>query len=222
LNRHQSVDVVIVGRGGGSLEDLWAFNDENVARAIVASRIPVVSGVGHEVDITIADLVADQRAATPTAAATLVVPDQHEVRQWLRRSQQQLAVALRRQAALQIERLQSLRRSYGLQRPQRLIDDCRQRLLDSVSELQRAMDTSIALRQRSLEARSAQLRALSPRGVLERGYTYCVDEETGELVAAAIGTRPDQPVRLHFFDGAVRAQLRGQAVPATPRRKDNP
>ena len=219
LNRHQSVEVIIVGRGGGSLEDLWAFNDETVARAIVASTIPIVAGVGHEVDTTIADLVADQRAATPTAAAALVVPDQREVRQWLRSSQQRLAVALRRQSELQTERLQTLRRSYGLQRPRRLINDFRQQLDDASSELIRNMQTTLELRRRSCDGQSAKLQALSPRGVLERGYSYCVDEESGQVVALAAKTGEQQNVRLHFADGSVRGQLMGQLETMPPQQK---
>ena len=99
LNRVRAVDVIIVGRGGGSLEDLWAFNDERVARAIAASHAPIVSAVGHEIDVTVADLVADRRAPTPTAAATLVVPDRRQLTQWLDQTALTLRAAVIRPAA---------------------------------------------------------------------------------------------------------------------------
>src|SRR2546430_4311248 len=113
LNRLADVDVVIVGRGGGSLEDLWAFNDEVVARAIAASTVPVVSAVGHEVDFTIADFVADARAPTPTAAAALVVPDREEAAAGLARAEAALRRALARRVAVARERVAGLERALG-------------------------------------------------------------------------------------------------------------
>jgi exodeoxyribonuclease VII large subunit len=128
LNRLGGVDVMIVGRGGGSLEDLWAFNEEVVARAIVASRVPVVSAVGHEVDFTIADFVADARAPTPSAAAALVVPDRRELAEQMVRLDASLRSALGRRAATVRERLARLER--GLGDPQRRVADLALRMDD--------------------------------------------------------------------------------------------
>jgi exodeoxyribonuclease VII large subunit len=216
LNRHHSVDVIVVGRGGGSLEDLWAFNEERVARAIAASEIPVVSGVGHEVDTTIADLVADERAATPTAAAALLVPDQREVKGWVQDVRQRLAVALRKRSEMERLRLQVVQRSYGLRRPQLLIAECRQSLDDAVARLHTAHQSALESQKQSWLALVAQLRALSPRSILERGYTYCVDSATGEVVPRATKTRVAQDLLLHFADGTVSTQV--MAKPPTPPR----
>lgn len=207
LNRHHSVDVIIVGRGGGSLEDLWAFNDERVARAIAVSEIPVVSGVGHEVDTTIADLVADQRAATPTAAATLLVPDQHDVKAWLQDTRQRLALALRKRSELERLRLQALQHSYGLRRPQLKIAESRLRLDDAAARLDSVLQSSLQSQKKAWAALAAQLRALSPQGILERGYTYCLDSTSGAVVARAASTQAKQNLLLHFADGTVPAQV---------------
>jgi exodeoxyribonuclease VII large subunit len=130
MNRRNDVDVLIVGRGGGSIEELWAFNDEGVARAIVSSGIPVISAVGHETDVTIADFVADVRAATPTAAAELAVPHHLEWRERIQKQEQRLHRLLRIKLVEQRKRLDQLQFSYALRRPQRRLDDARQRLLD--------------------------------------------------------------------------------------------
>jgi exodeoxyribonuclease VII large subunit len=214
LNRHHTVDVIVVGRGGGSLEDLWAFNDEQVARAIAASEIPVVSGVGHEVDTTIADLVADQRAATPTAAAALLVPDQHDVKVWVQDARQRMAVALRKRSELERLRLQAVQRSYGLRRPQLLIAECRQRLDDAVASLHAAHQSALELQKHKWTALVAQLRALSPRGILQRGYTYCVDSSTGKVVPRASETTVAQDLLLHFADGMVPTQVTAKLPPS--------
>jgi exodeoxyribonuclease VII large subunit len=218
LDRHAEVDVIVLGRGGGSLEDLWAFNEEAVARAIAALHIPIVSGVGHEVDTTIADLVADARAATPTAAAAMVVPDRQEVHTWLQGVQRRLATALRRRSEQQATRLRSLLRSYGLRRPQLLIADFRRRLDERQERLGRAVHRLFEQRRDRQQGLAAQLRTLSPRGVLERGYTYCVDATSGHVVARADATHDDQDVRLHFADGVMPARMR-PASNGSPRAK---
>jgi exodeoxyribonuclease VII large subunit len=154
LNRGESLDVLIVGRGGGSLEDLWAFNEEVVARAIAASRLPVVSAVGHEVDFTIADFVADARAPTPTAAAALVVPDQEEALAGLVRAAGGLRAGLVRRTKLSGERLAALERRLG--DPRRRVADVRQR----VDELGAR---SLAALRRRLDWERRELRDLSGR-----------------------------------------------------------
>jgi exodeoxyribonuclease VII large subunit len=216
LDRHAQVDVIVLGRGGGSLEDLWAFNEEIVVRAIAAMRIPIVTGIGHEVDTTIADLVADARAATPTAAAALVVPDRQEVHKWLQKERRRLAVALRRRSAHEAERLRALRRSYGLRRPRRLIADFQRRLEERRETLRRTLQRNIVQRREQYRNVAAQLRMLSPRGILQRGYTYCVDATTGQVVPRAASTRDGQDVRLHFADAVVPARLHHESAPTRP------
>ena len=161
------VDVIIVGRGGGSIEDLWAFNEERVARAIAASPVPVVSAVGHEIDVTLADLAADCRAATPTAAAALVVPDGSQLQHHLTRRAESLAVALRLQLRRRRERVAALGRL--LRDPRRTLQ--RQRLrIDELGERgSRAVRTSLRAARARVVAAAERLHALSPLAVLERG-----------------------------------------------------
>lgn len=171
LNRHSQVDVIIVGRGGGSLEELWAFNTEEVARAIAASGIPVISAVGHETDITIADMVADLRAPTPSAAAELAVP----VRQELKLDLQQLEARLRKSLSLQIQhkrqRLDSLKGIGPLSNPFWRIDQNRQRL-DSLSErLEQGITRFVSDKNGILNLLAAKLDLLSPLAILGRGYS---------------------------------------------------
>ncbi|HZP44004.1 MAG TPA: exodeoxyribonuclease VII large subunit [Candidatus Binatia bacterium] len=160
LNRLPDVDVLIVGRGGGSLEDLWAFNEEVVARAIVASRIPVVSAVGHEVDYTIADFVADVRAATPTAAAQLVVPDRTELARSVRAAEERLATALVRRVARARERVAALERALG--DPQRRVRDLVLRVDDLAARARQALVRRVAWDRRELEGLAERLGRTGP------------------------------------------------------------
>jgi exodeoxyribonuclease VII large subunit len=170
LCRLADVDVLIVGRGGGSLEDLWAFNEEPVARAIAAATVPVVSAVGHEVDVTIADFVADARAPTPTAAAALVVPDVEEVRATLDRACDALGVALTRRMAHARQRLAALER--GLGDPQRRLADVALRIDELAARARRGLVARVEWDRRELAALAARLERGGPaarlRAAVER------------------------------------------------------
>jgi exodeoxyribonuclease VII large subunit len=166
-----AIDVLIVGRGGGSLEDLWPFNEECVAQAIYASRIPVVSGIGHEDDLTIADMVADCRALTPTEAAERVVPDRTEVLQWLEGLEGRLRALLRRSLDLAKTRLDDLVHRPCLRRPLDRIRDSERLLDDWAGRMERAIKQRLLQAQRALEAGAARLESLSPLNVLGRGYS---------------------------------------------------
>ncbi|RME25071.1 MAG: exodeoxyribonuclease VII large subunit, partial [Deltaproteobacteria bacterium] len=159
LGRDGRVDVIIVGRGGGSQEDLMAFNDEAVARAIAASPVPVVSAVGHETDVSIADLVADVRAATPSHAAELVVPERDALRAWVDEQAQRLDAAMRRDLRRRREQLDRLR--LGLRHPGRRVDEARIRCDDLWTRLVQAAERDIDRRRRRLAATSGRLDALS-------------------------------------------------------------
>ena len=221
------VEVVIVGRGGGSMEDLWAFNEECVARAIAACPVPVISAVGHETDFTIADFAADARAATPSNAAELAVPDRQETLEALRLMRRQLDQQAQR--ALQHARLRMMRAEKRLevQRPEHRLDELHQRLalcrmrLDRATEarvadlfpqvslhrlrLDHAMDAALRLRQEQLAHGRARLRAVNPRGVLKRGYALVLSGE--KVITSAAKARQNERMSLLFGDGSVPISL---------------
>lgn len=187
VHRLPDVDVVICGRGGGSLEDLWAFNEEVVARAIAACRLPVISAVGHEIDVSIADLVADVRALTPSEAGERVVPDRAEVRRVLVNLQQRLATGLTNRAKQARLKLDGLAARRVIARPFQRVHDELTRLDDLDSRLRRAVRLRSVDAKQQLDLAAATLDALSPLKVLGRGYSITRRTESGELVTA-----PDQ------------------------------
>ena len=184
LNDYSDVDVIIIARGGGSLEDLWAFNDERVARAITASRVPVVSGVGHEVDFTIADFAADVRAPTPSAAAELAVPDRAELQAALHRQWMRLAGVLQRRLA---ERRQSLANlAQDLQRisPLGRTQSLRQRVDELFQVSSVRLGHLLALRRERFNGLVGRLVTLSPFATLERGYAIVRHKDTRRVVTS--------------------------------------
>ncbi len=211
LDAEEEVDVILLIRGGGSIEDLWAFNDEALARAIVASRLPVVSGVGHETDFTIADFVADLRAPTPSAAAELVAPDLAELDQTIGLARARLTELQRGRLAQLQGCLDSGRRNLALLSPQRELATQRQRLDDQELRLQRAW----AGAQGRLAARLAQARAAlgaaDPRAILQRGYAILTQAGDGKRVT---GVKEAQ------VGDALLAQLRDGDLPLRVEDRD--
>jgi exodeoxyribonuclease VII large subunit len=205
ITRVAEVDVLIVGRGGGSLEDLWAFNDERVARAIAAARVPVVSAVGHEIDMTIADLVADRRAPTPTAAATMVVPDQRELATWLGRMTIGLRAGVLRQITRQRERLGAHARH--LRDPRQVLKALQLRVDELSERALRAMTARVRSARQQLRGGAERLQALSPLAVLERGYSIARAAD-GTVIRDAGNLKTGDPLRLTFARGkaAVRVE----------------
>jgi exodeoxyribonuclease VII large subunit len=208
MNAWGGVDLLIVGRGGGSLEDLWAFNEERVVRAIVASRIPVVSAVGHEVDVTLADLAADVRAPTPSAAAELAVPLRAQVAERLAAGARALSRALVRSVDARRERLARLSRSYGLRAPAHRVREAIQTLDDARRRIAAAARAPLERRAAALAASAARLQALSPLAVLERGYAVVRREPGGAVVRDAAGLAPGDRIAVRFARGGCRAEVR--------------
>jgi len=194
-------DVLVVGRGGGSLEDLWCFNEEPVVRAIHASRIPVVSAVGHEIDVTLSDLVADVRALTPSEAAALVVPSAEEIRAGLDGMRGRLAAALRGRAADARSKLESLARHHVFRRPFDLVHDLARELDDLEMRAQRAIAFQMTRHQDRLAALAARLESLSPLGVLARGYSLTQRTADGQLVADAATLAIGDEITTRFAQG---------------------
>lgn len=173
FNEYREIDVLIVGRGGGSLEDLWAFNEEKVARAIYASQIPIISAVGHEVDFSISDFVADRRAATPSAAAEMVVADRKELSGILVYFQEKMIQNILQQIKNYRNELQNLKKSYAFRRPEDLIFQKMQRLDEISRLLVSEINHRLTLQQQNLTSRQQQLRSLNPLEILRRGYSIC-------------------------------------------------
>lgn len=201
LNARAEVDVILLIRGGGSIEDLWAFNDEALARSIAASRLPVVSGVGHETDFSIADFVADLRAPTPSAAAELVAPDMGELRQAVVNARARLEELQRARLALLSDRLGASRRSLAHLSPVRELATLRQRLDDQELRLQRAWRTSHSRLAARLAQGSAALGAADPQAILQRGYAILTQGRDGARVISVDSARVGDALLAQLRDG---------------------
>ena len=199
------VDVIILARGGGSLEDLWPFNEEMVARAIYASHIPVISGVGHETDVTIADLVADVRAPTPSAAAEIAVPDARECREQVWGLSQRLRSATQAELNQKRSQLDYLENSLRRASPALAIHEHRQRIDDMLRHAAMYLGHWQQLRRERLRGLEQQLSTLSPRAVLERGYSLCWDLETQKLVRSVRQVQTGDSLRIEVSDGPFQA-----------------
>jgi exodeoxyribonuclease VII large subunit len=195
------VDVIVTGRGGGSLEDLWAFNEEAVARAIVASPIPVVSAVGHEIDVTIADLAADKRALTPSEAGELVVPQRTDVLSDIAHLGERMESAVREALRRRRVTLGALAGSRALVRPFELVLDRRRRLDELSQRVSAAMQRRIERASHALEALSAHLDALSPLKVLGRGYSVTRLQSNGQIVRTADDVQVGERIETLLAEG---------------------
>ena len=208
------VDVVLLVRGGGSIEDLASFNDEQLARAIRSCPVPVVVGVGHETDYTIADFAADVRAATPSMAAEMAVPDLADLRRLVLERRQRLGLAVTHEVAAKQERMRSARERLGRQSPVRRLPELRQRLDDRQERLGVALRAGIERGRRALEGERRRLEALSPMAVLGRGYSLARDER-GAVVMSVAGLAPGRRLTTVFADGSVVGEVL-EVHPSTP------
>ena len=205
-NRYRVADLVITGRGGGSIEDLWAFNDERVARAIAESEIPVISAVGHEPDFTISDFVADLRAATPSNAAELAVPDQTELRQELAAKQTLLLTLMQKRLKAERQHVAVLAGSRSLRDPMNYLND-RRMLTDYLQRrLNAAAQREVSASRERFVRLTAKLDAMSPLKVLGRGYSFARDER-GSVVRSVHQLAVRETLRLEFADGCANAQI---------------
>jgi len=211
VNHLNSADLIITGRGGGSIEDLWAFNDEGVARAIFRSKIPVISAVGHEPDVTIADFVADLRAATPSNAAELAVPDSTELRARLLNAERFFLTNMLQQIARGRQRLELICSKRVISRPDGYINECRLYL----DRLQQRIHGSAERRVSSLRERfvksTASIDAMSPLRVLSRGYSITQNEDGAVIKDSATLNRGDR-LRIRLAKGGVRCLVEDTEV----------
>ena len=205
-NYYRLADLLIVGRGGGSIEDLWAFNEEVVARAIYDSQIPVISAVGHEPDVTISDFVADLRAATPSNAAELAVPDQDALRQTLDGYSAAMVSSLQRQLYNARRHLKVLSESPALQSPESYIQQRKKALQLLQNRLISAEIQQINRKKQRYIGLTAKLDAMSPLKVLTRGYAMTQGED-GSLIRSVKDVTPNQPVTVSLADGKFTATV---------------
>lgn len=205
-NRFRLADLLIVGRGGGSIEDLWAFNDERVAYAIYESEIPIISAVGHEPDVTIADYVADLRAATPSNGAELAVPDRESLMQNLDALNAAMGTALNRQLKLCTQRLDALAASPALRSPTGYLDQKQKDLTLLQNRLSGSQERLLAQRNQRFVGCVAKLDAMSPLKVLSRGYAMAQGED-GRVLRSVSQTELGQKITVRFSDGSVSATV---------------
>ena len=207
LNEHGEADVIIVGRGGGSIEELWAFNEEVVARAIARSRIPVISGVGHETDFTIADFVADYRASTPTAAASAAVPDIADWQADIRAYQIDLSTLIEGYFSEKHEELALAARDLQRLNPQFQLDRLRQRLDDTTALMQTRIEHILTLRGERLHGVAMQLHALSPLLTVARGYAVARRDADQHIITSVQQVQPGDDLTIQVTDGHIHAKV---------------
>ena len=207
-NRYRVADLIITGRGGGSIEDLWAFNDERVARAIYDSELPVISAVGHEPDVTIADYVADVRAATPSNAAELAVPDYAEMMETLRGFDIRRAQAIRKKLSELSSRLNDIKSRRVMQSPTGYVDTKRMELDHITDRLFAAAQHTISDKRRGHVSLASSLEAMSPLKVLSRGYA--IAEDSGGCVLRSVErVKSGDEVRVELTDGSLNCRVEG-------------
>lgn len=206
LNREPGMDVIIVARGGGSLEDLWAFNDERVVRAVAASHVPIISGVGHETDFTLTDFAADLRAPTPTAAAEQAVPDQMDVRERLLGTQRRLKDALSGIAREEKLNLAEINRKLSQASPLMRVRSDRQRLDELAGRSLTGLQHSFEIKKTQTYGLDQRLKALNPYGVLKRGYAI-VTNGADEIIRSVDQTFQNDALTIRICDGVVPARV---------------
>ena len=206
LNKIKDIDVIILGRGGGSLEDLWCFNEEVVARAIFKSKIPIISAVGHETDFTISDFVADCRAPTPSAAAELAVPDKNELISNINHLRERLLIKVKRTLDFKKQSLESIRDRPIFKRPLDFINQYLQQIDDLISRSSRAILNSLKLKKNGLEIINATFQSLNPKAVLSRGYSIATIN--GKIIKTTSDVKINDLINIIIQKGEIKSQIK--------------
>lgn len=203
FNEHNLCDTLIVGRGGGSIEDLWAFNEEEVARAIYSSKIPIISAVGHETDFTIADFVADLRAPTPSAAAEIAVPSQIE----LSAAISSMTGRIKTAELNYIKKLKLKSENLKPKSPQNMIDDMRQKCDNMLHQAEKSFRLTVSEKKKIMSELCGKLDAMSPLAVLKRGYAIAENEENG-IIKRVADLRIGEIFKLTLSDGSLKCEVK--------------
>jgi len=207
LNQHDAADVILLVRGGGSIEDLWAFNDETVARTVADSRIPIVSGVGHETDFTIADFVSDFRAPTPSAAAEIATPNRDDMRLEIDRKVETMLRLIGDNIAERQSDLNLMERNLSSVSPLRYIQDMRQRVDDMSERMGSQTRRNLALLRERLETRQKALDNASPDNLLKRGYAIVTRSDDGKTITSTNDAPVGSGITIRLQDGEVAARI---------------
>jgi len=203
LNRFSDIDVIIVGRGGGSIEELWAFNEEKVARSIASSKIPVISAVGHETDYTIADFVADKRAPTPSAAGEIVVPEKRILRNELRLISLRLINGFYNYIGERRQKLEYIKTASVFKKPQTYIINCRLAIDELSRKLMKEISYYMTSQKSLLSYNISRLEALNPLSILKRGYSICIKDNTNQVVKNIADVKKGDLVKVMLSDGSL-------------------
>jgi len=199
------MDVIIIGRGGGSIEDLWSFNEEIVARAIFNAKTPIVSAVGHETDFLISDFVADARAPTPTGAAELVVPIKTELKQKVLQQERRARTALNNLIVSYRDRLENFAESPVFEKPERILEDRYQKLDENIERLDITLDRYLETYRQELKGQKDRLKALSPIQTMKRGYSIVMNEED-EVISSVDEVSIEDILKINLVDGKIKAE----------------
>ena len=208
LNNLKDLDVIIVGRGGGSIEELWAFNEEKVARAIANSKIPIISAVGHETDYTIADFVADKRAPTPSAAGEIAVPEKRMLKNEIRHISLRLINGLFNYINERRQKLEYLKRAPVFKRPETYVNNYRLIIDQLFKLLQKDVDIYISKQKSILNHNITRLEALNPLSILKRGYSVCIHADTNNVVKQLNDVEIGDPVVILLSDGSLLCNVK--------------
>ncbi len=209
FNETNRVDVIIIGRGGGSIEDLWAFNNEELAREIFASRIPIISAVGHETDFTICDFVSDRRAPTPSAAAELAVPETMELKQKILNIIGKMDILIMHNINRRRQRVEEIANKRVLNNPAYIVDDRRMHLMNYDSRLESGMRYSLSLKKELFAKYTSKLEALNPMSVISRGYSAVFGDD-GKLIKSVDQLEIGDKFNFKTVDGSVSAEVKGK------------
>jgi len=207
LNAREDIDVIIIGRGGGSLEDLWAFNEEELARAIFNSNTPVISAVGHETDYTISDFVADLRAPTPSAAAELVISNQEELARYLNRLNNNLKQSMKQKLKNLRNKVNNLTQRRVLLEPKRQLQDSQQRVDELEARLINKIQSRLDYLQEKFQTQAGKLDSMSPLKVLRRGYSYCQKVGQDQGITSVNEVDPGEELEMVLSDGKIKSRV---------------